>query len=90
MMQQMFHADKKMSTTPTYPATSYDLWGGNTFFAMHSWQIYRNTGSKLGDMAKNPVKQVEVSFIKGAGESQRSAPAFAGKCRLVRRGGEWQ
>ena len=59
-MQQMFHADKKMSTTPTYPATSYDRWGGNTFFAMHSWQIYRNTGSKLGDTAKNTVKRVEV------------------------------
>ena len=44
--------------------------------------------SKLSDTAKNPVKQVEVSFIKGAGESQRTAPAFAGKCRLVRRGGE--
>ena len=28
-------------------------------------------------------------FIKGAGNSQRSALSFAGKCWLVRRGGEW-
>ena len=27
-------------------------------------------------------------FIKRAGNSQRSALSFAGKCRLVRRGGE--
>ena len=29
-------------------------------------------------------------FIKGAANSQRSAPAFTGKCRLVRRRGERQ
>ena len=59
-MQQMFHADKKMSTTPTYPATLYDRWGGNTFFAVHSWQKYRKTGSKFANTPGNTVQRVEV------------------------------
>jgi len=30
-----------------------------------------------------------LSFVKGAANCQRTALSFAGKCRLVRRGGEW-
>ena len=34
--------------------------GRNTFFAVHSWQKYRNTGSKFGNTPENPVKRVGV------------------------------
>ena len=34
--------------------------GRNTFFAVHSWQKYKNTGSKFGNTPENPVKRVGV------------------------------
>ena len=36
-----------------------------------------------------PLNFRKSSFIKGAANCQRTAVNFAGKCRLVRRGGEW-
>ena len=36
-----------------------------------------------------PLNIRKSSFIKGAANCQRTAVNFAGKCRLVRRGGEW-
>ena len=62
--------------------------GTNTIFAVHSWQKYRKTGSKFANTPGNTVAAGWSLFIKGAGESQRSSPAFTGKCRLVRRRGE--
>ena len=62
--------------------------GINTIFAVHSWQKYRKTGSKFANTPGNTVAAGWSLFIKGAGESQRSSPAFTGKCRLVRRRGE--
>ena len=56
--------------------------------ALHSWQKYRKTGSKFANTPGNTVAAGWSLFIKGAGESQRSSPAFTGKCRLVRRRGE--